>query len=95
MNDTTNTGCTKSVDLKEDDFGFFLDKTTGVSIPVRRFTWKNKNSVQVQVITYGAIITSIKVPDQHGVIEDVVMGFDNMDGNIFRKCFDQNFMDNF
>lgn len=80
MNNTATGSCKKKVDLFEDSFGSFVDKTTGQSIPVRRFTWRNQHSVEVQVISYGATITSIKLPDKHGIVEDIVMGFDNMEG---------------
>ncbi|KAK4886578.1 hypothetical protein RN001_002849 [Aquatica leii] len=69
-----------NVKFEEDNFGFFTDKTSGKSTPVRRFTWKNSNNIAVQVITYGATITSIKVPDKNGVINDIVMGFNDMKG---------------
>ncbi|KAK5643297.1 hypothetical protein RI129_007142 [Pyrocoelia pectoralis] len=66
--------------LEEDEFGFYTDKTSGKSISVRKFTWRNKNDVTVQVITYGATITSIKVPDKNGAIGDIVLGFKDMKG---------------
>lgn len=34
-----------------------------------------------QVITYGATLTSFKVPDRNGVVEDVALGFDGMNGD--------------
>uniref|UniRef100_A0A6P7G2C2 Aldose 1-epimerase n=1 Tax=Diabrotica virgifera virgifera TaxID=50390 RepID=A0A6P7G2C2_DIAVI len=68
------------VQFEEDGFGMFTDRTTGESASVRRFTWKNANNVTVQVITYGATITSIRLPGKNGVVEDIVMGFDNMEG---------------
>ncbi|CAK1588064.1 unnamed protein product [Parnassius mnemosyne] len=46
---------------------------------VRRFTWKTKNRMTVQVITYGATITSIQVPDKKGVPDDVIAGFDTLE----------------
>lgn len=33
-----------------------------------------------QVITYGATITSIQVPNKKGVPDDVVAGFDTLEG---------------
>ncbi|PZC75929.1 hypothetical protein B5X24_HaOG205322 [Helicoverpa armigera] len=45
--------------------------STNIDI-VRRYTWKTKNRMTVQVITYGATITSISVPDRKGVPDDVV-----------------------
>ena len=44
--------------------------------PVDQVTLKNKNGVEVQAISYGAIITSIKVPDRNGKFADVALGFD-------------------
>ncbi|XP_013161938.1 PREDICTED: aldose 1-epimerase isoform X2 [Papilio xuthus] len=46
---------------------------------VRRFTWKTKNRMTVQVITYGATITTIHVPDKKGVPDDVIAGFDTLE----------------
>ena len=41
---------------------------------------KNTNGVEVKAITYGGIITSLKVPDRNGAIGDIVLGFDAIDG---------------
>jgi aldose 1-epimerase len=43
-------------------------------------TLKNSHGVEVQAIDYGAIITSLKVPDRAGTLADVVLGFDRPDG---------------
>lgn len=67
--------------LFQDEFGVYTDKTTGQNHSVRRFTWTNQHKVSVQIITYGATVTSIKLPDKNGVIEDIVTGFDDMEGN--------------
>ena len=47
---------------------------------VDAFTLKNANGIEVQAITYGGIITSLKVPDRNGAIGDIVLGFDSIDG---------------
>ncbi|XP_026318082.1 aldose 1-epimerase-like isoform X2 [Hyposmocoma kahamanoa] len=52
--------------------------STNIDI-VRRYTWKTKNRMTVQVITYGATLTSIQVPDRKGVPDDVVAGFDTLE----------------
>jgi aldose 1-epimerase len=44
--------------------------------PVEMVTLKNKNGMEVQAISYGGIITSLKVPDRAGTFADVVLGFD-------------------
>jgi hypothetical protein len=34
----------------------------------------------VKAISYGTAITTIKVPDKNGKIEDVALGFDDVEG---------------
>ncbi len=48
--------------------------------PVEVYTLTNRHGVEVRAITYGAIITSIRVPDRKGVIADVALGFDSIEG---------------
>lgn len=43
------------------------------------FTLVNDNNMTAKIINYGAIITSLLVPDQTGKIDDVVLGFDRLD----------------
>src|SRR5580765_7431578 len=47
---------------------------------VELYTLTNAHGVEMHVITYGGIITSLKVPDRAGHIDDVVLGFDTLDG---------------
>jgi aldose 1-epimerase len=47
---------------------------------VEAFTLKNANGIEVTAITYGGIITSLKVPDRNGAIGDIVLGFETIDG---------------
>ena len=47
---------------------------------VEMFTLTNAKGVEVRAITYGAIVTSIRVPDRAGRFADVVLGFDNLEG---------------
>jgi aldose 1-epimerase len=44
------------------------------------YTLTNAHGVEMRVITYGGIITSLKVPDRAGHFGDVVLGFDTLDG---------------
>jgi aldose 1-epimerase len=46
---------------------------------IDRFTLTNASGMQVQAINYGAIITSIRVPDRTGKMDDVVLGYDTLD----------------
>jgi aldose 1-epimerase len=44
------------------------------------FTLTNARGTEVRIITYGAAIASIKVPDRAGHFDDIVTGFDTLDG---------------
>jgi aldose 1-epimerase len=54
---------------------------------VERFTLTNAHGMEVQAITYGGIITSLKVPDRVGKMADVVLGFDSLDGYLTNAPF--------
>jgi aldose 1-epimerase len=41
---------------------------------------RNKNGIEMHVINYGAIITHLKTPDRTGIFEDIVLGYDSLDG---------------
>jgi aldose 1-epimerase len=43
---------------------------------------RNSTGIEVMVITYGAIITAITVPDRNGHSADIVLGHDNLDSYI-------------
>ena len=45
---------------------------------VDRYTLQNDKGMTVRLITYGAIVTELHVPDRNGKNEDVVLGFDNL-----------------
>src|SRR5919109_4107235 len=54
-------------------------KTTG-GVPIDRYVLKNAKGMEVDVITWGAIVTRIVVPDRSGAFADVALGFDTLDG---------------
>ncbi len=56
-------------------FGKMPDGTT-----VEKYTLRNSEGMQASVITYGAVLQSLLVPDRQGKNDDVVMGFDDLDG---------------
>lgn len=53
---------------------------------VWRYTLRNKNGVEVGIITYGGIIASLKVPDRDGTLVDVVLGYDHLEGWLQDVC---------
>jgi len=54
---------------------------------VERFTLRNDHDIEVNVITYGAIVTSIKTPDRAGRIADIALGFDDLESYLTRSRF--------
>tara|TARA_R110000868_G_scaffold366839_1_gene629768 strand:- start:8436 stop:9542 length:1107 start_codon:yes stop_codon:yes gene_type:complete len=63
----------EKVSIEKSEFG-----TTPEGDRVDRYTLKNSSGMTVDIITYGGIITSLKVPNKVGVSEDVVLGYDNL-----------------
>ena len=53
--------------------------TTADGTPVEIFTLTNRAGVEIRAITYGGIITSIRVPDRDGRFADVALGFDRLE----------------
>src|SRR5688500_13301011 len=54
--------------------------TTKDGTPVEQFTLTNTRGLEVRAMTYGAVITSIRVPDRTGAIADIALGFDTLEG---------------
>lgn len=49
---------------------------------VQSIQLNNQNGMQINVITYGAALTAVKVPLENNKIVDVVLGFDNFDAYV-------------
>lgn len=47
---------------------------------VTEYTMTNASGASVKMIDFGATVTSIIVPDQNGVLDDVALGYDTQDG---------------
>lgn len=45
---------------------------------VTQYTLTNARGASVSVINFGGILTNVRVPDRNGVLDDVVLGFDNL-----------------
>lgn len=53
---------------------------TNDGTPVEQYILRNSHGLTATVITYGGILQSLKVPDRNGKFEDVVLGFDDVQG---------------
>lgn len=60
-----------------------IEKTEFGKLPdgpvIDLYTLTNANGLVAKIITYGAILTELHVPDKNGKLGDVVLGFDNLD----------------
>lgn len=54
---------------------------------VRVFTLTNAAGVEARIINYGGIVLSLKVPDREGIMGDVVLGFDSLEGYLGRHPY--------
>jgi aldose 1-epimerase len=63
----------KTIQIEKDSYGI-----TQEGQEVDLFTLSNAAGMQVEIITYGGIITSMKVPNAAGGLNDVVLGYDSL-----------------
>jgi aldose 1-epimerase len=57
----------------------------GTSVDI--YTLTNVHGMEARIITYGAIVVSLKTPDRNGRLDDVVLGFDKFDDYLTRSRF--------
>ncbi|RCS46298.1 galactose mutarotase [Bremerella cremea] len=57
------------------EFGHLPDGTTIV-----KYTVDNGNGIKMELINYGAIMTSLTTPDKNGEATNINVGFDNLEG---------------
>jgi aldose 1-epimerase len=59
--------------VEQRNFGKMPDGT-----PVDLYVLTNSKGMTAKIMTYGAILTELHVPDRAGKLDDVVLGFDNL-----------------
>ena len=45
---------------------------------VECYTLSNDSGIEARIMTYGGTLLSLRMPDRHGEIADVVLGFDTL-----------------
>ncbi|ASV29215.1 aldose epimerase family protein [Maribacter cobaltidurans] len=63
----------ETVTITQSDYGETQDGEK-----VTMFSLKNEGGIEVDIITYGGRITSLRTPDKDGNMENVVLGFDDL-----------------
>jgi len=81
------TGCSEQdvlpeVSVTQAEFGKTPD---GKAVYV--YTLKNAKGMEVEALTFGGIIRSLRVPDRFGRVDDVVLGFDSLDGYLKNPAY--------
>ncbi|MGK7391335.1 MAG: aldose epimerase family protein [Candidatus Cyclobacteriaceae bacterium M2_1C_046] len=62
-------------DLRKEKFGVLPDGTE-----IDAYILTSPNGSKMKIITYGGIITHLEVPDKNGKIEDIVLGYNSLQG---------------
>jgi len=68
---------TGQMDIDVKPFG-----TTPDGEAVRLYSLRNATGMTAEIMTYGAIVVSLNVPDRDGDMADIVLGYDNLEGYI-------------
>jgi aldose 1-epimerase len=63
----------EKLNMKKEAFGKTPD-----GVEIDQYILTNANGMTAKIITYGAILTELNVPDRDGKMGDVVLGFDNL-----------------
>lgn len=80
---TADQSTANAVKISVDDFGLLRRAHNGNNDSsdelIKQITFRTGNQMEVQIITYGATIKCIKVPDNAGNVIDVLLGYDRME----------------
>jgi aldose 1-epimerase len=68
--------------MKKQPFGKTAD---GQAVDL--FTLTNAKGMEVSITNFGGIVVTLKVPDRNGKLDDVVLGYDQLDGYLTNKAF--------
>lgn len=62
----------ESMDLKKFDLEYYSKR-------IQLFTLNNSEGLEIQITNFGGRIVSLFTPDKNGILEDIVLGYDNID----------------
>ncbi len=63
------------MDIFKEEFGRLPDGTV-----IDLYTLNNSQGLRARIMTYGAIVVSLEVPDREGKVADITLGYDSLDG---------------
>jgi len=56
--------------------------STAAGQAVELYTLVNSNGLRAKIMTYGAAMVSLEIPDRTGQMGDILLGYDNLDGYV-------------
>lgn len=71
-----------SGELKKDNWGKL---PTGEQVDL--YTLRNSKGIETTITSYGGRVVTLKTPDRHQHFEDIVLGFDNLDGYVAKNPY--------
>lgn len=74
---STSISTEAAMTIRKEPFG-----TTPEGTPVHLYTLKNDNGLEVKITNYEGIVVSVFMPDHDGNVEDIVLGYDNLEDYI-------------
>ncbi|MGB5873780.1 MAG: aldose epimerase family protein [Bacteroidota bacterium] len=61
--------------------------TTASGDSVHEYTLRNSQGMEVTILDYGGVVTTLRVPDWWGQSQDVVLGYDSLDGYLSDNAY--------
>lgn len=55
--------------------------------PIHLYTLRNANGIEARITNYGGRLVVLKTPDRNGKLEDIVLGFDSLDGYLAKNPY--------
>mgnify|MGYP003303825311 CR=1 FL=1 len=71
----------KKLEISIKDFGELSGQI------IQEYTLTNRHGVSLSAMTYGAAVTAIRVPDKNGLLQNIVLGYDNVDEYVSHRPF--------
>ena len=59
----------------------------GTGEPIHLYTLRNANGIEARITNYGGCLVVLRTPDRNGKLEDIVLGFDNLDGYLAKNPY--------
>lgn len=66
--------------VPSETFGVIPGEGDAEDTEVKIYTLTNQNGIEARITSYGALLVSLRVPDSSGQMDNIVLGFDDLQG---------------